>query len=236
MTMIRAAIHAVVGLVALTIPCLLVIVWIVGARGRLDEVEASKNGEEAPEVAVATAAEEGYCSAELKKVLRRVLQSCGLLSSGEVRGCQPLEAKNVATVSGDDFNALFLPLADRAGIIQYDLASADLDEADTKLLDDVFADQRGGSYFFVVSRASPDGDQVTNRALSQKRGEAVLEHLRSKFDDPDLDKEVGLLWLGEEYAQLDDQFCAWNRSGTAEGCGSTDLNRSAFVAWIDCRL
>src|SRR5262245_17472713 len=113
-TMIRIAAHFVVGIVCLAIPALLIVGWVVGARGRLSEVEAA--AEEGPQVAVATAAEEGYCSVELKKVLRRVLQSCGLLSSGEVRGCQPLEAKNVATVSGDDFNALFVPLAERAGI------------------------------------------------------------------------------------------------------------------------
>jgi outer membrane protein OmpA-like peptidoglycan-associated protein len=92
-----------------------------------------------------------------------------------------------------------------------------------------------GSYVFVVSRASPDGDELFNRVLSQKRGEAVLDHLRTTFQDPDLDKEVGLLWLGEEFAQLDDQFCSWHRSGEAE-CSKTELNRSAFVAWIDCRL
>lgn len=231
--MIRIVVHLVLAGILLLIPSLLIVGWTVSARARLAEVEQSADG--APVVATATAAEEGYCSAELKKVLRRVLQSCGLLSSGEVRGCQPLEAKNVATVSGDDFNALFLPMAERAGIIQFDRASAELDETDEALLDQVFADQRGGSYFFVVSRASPDGSEVTNRQLSQDRGQAVLNHLRTRFDDPDLDKEVGLLWLGEEYAQLDDQFCSWRRSGD-EGCRTSELNRSAFVAWIDCRL
>lgn len=231
--MIRIVVHLVLGALLFVIPSLLIVGWTVSARARLAEVEQSADQE--PAVATATAADVGYCSAELKKVLRRVLQSCGLLSSGEVRGCQPLEAKNVATVSGDDFNALFLPMADRAGILQFESGSAELDEDDTALLDEVFADQRGGSYFFVVSRASPDGSEVTNRQLSQARGESVLNHLRTRFDDPDLDKEVGLLWLGEEYAQLDKQFCDWRRSGR-EGCRSSELNRSAFVAWIDCRL
>lgn len=231
--MIRVMVHAVLGFVFLLVPTVLVLLWVGSARSRLSEAEAT--AEEAPQVAVASAAEEGYCSGELKKVLRRVLQSCGLLSSGEVRGCQPLEAKSVATVSGGDFNSLFLPLANRAGIIQFDSADAELDASDTELLDTVFADQQGGSYFFVVSRASPDGDEVSNRQLSQRRGQVVLDHLRSEFKDPDLDKEVGLLWLGEEFAQLDKDFCDWKRSGE-EGCGSTELNRSAFVAWIDCQL
>ena len=232
---VRAALHAALGIVFLLVPLVLILAWVVSARGRLAEAEAAALNSEEPQVAVASAAEEGYCSAELKKVLRRVLQSCGLLSSGEVRGCQPLEAKNVATVSGGDFNALFLPLADRAGIIQFDSADTNLDEEDKKLLDSVFADQRGGSYFFVVSRASPDGDQLTNRKLSEQRGQVVLDHLRTTFNDPDLEKEVGLLWLGEEFAQLDEGFCDWKRSGSEE-CNSTALNRSAFVAWIDCRL
>ena len=45
-----------------------------------------------------------------------------------------------------------------------------------------------------------------------------------------------MLWLGEEFAQLDDQFCQWQRSGDPASCSGQDLNRSAFIAWIDCRL
>jgi len=231
--MIKWAIHAALGAVLFFVPVVLITVWVMSARSRLTEAEEA--AESQPQVAVATAAEEGYCSADLKKVLRRVLQSCGLLSSGEVRGCQPLEAKSVATLSGNDFNALFAPLAGRAGIIQFDQGKDELDDDDAKLLDDLFADQRGGSYFFVVSRASPEGDEVSNRKLSEGRGKAVLDHLRTAFHDQDLDKEVGLLWLGEEFAQLDDQFCSWKRSGGPE-CNTNELNRSAFVAWIDCSL
>jgi outer membrane protein OmpA-like peptidoglycan-associated protein len=231
---IRWAVHVVAGFFSFLAPLGLVTWWVVSARGRLEELEA-KPVDPTAQAAIAQAADAGYCSPELKKVLRRVLQSCGLMSDGEVRGCQPLEAKSVATVSGGDFNALFLPLAERAAILEFDSGKTELDEADTALLDKVFADQGGGSYFFVVSRASPDGDAVLNRELSQKRGEAVLTHLRQTFDDPNLDQEVGLLWLGEEFAQLDQTFCTWKRSGDPE-CNPTDLNRSAFVAWIDCRL
>ena len=63
-----------------------------------------------------------------------------------------------------------------------------------------------------------------------------MDHLRTTFNDPDLEKEVGMLWLGEEFAQLDSSFCDWSRSGNDEECTSEDINRSAFVAWIDCRL
>ena len=62
----------------------------------------------------------------------------------------------------------------------------------------------------------------------------MLDHIKSKFNDPELEQEVGLLWLGEEFAQLDREFCQWKRS-RAE-CTAADLNRSAFIAWIDCRL
>jgi hypothetical protein len=207
--------------------------WVGSASARLDEIETLAL--QGPQVAIAAASDEDYCSAHLKKVLRRVLQSCGLLSGGGGRGCQPLEAQNVAALSGDDFNKLFVPLASRAGIIQYDVASDELDLADQELLQQIFTDQRGASYFFVVSRSSPEGNPVYNRELSQRRGEAVLDYLRTTFDDPDLDREVGLLWLGEEFAQLDGDFCSWNRSGEGE-CSEKDINRSAFVAWIDCRL
>ena len=63
--------------------------------------------------------------------------------------------------------------------------------------------------------------------------QAVLEHLRTRFQDPDIDNEVGLLWLGEEYAQLSENFCTWTRS-RGEECNAKEINRSAFVAWIDC--
>ncbi len=234
----NTGIHVAIAGAALLIPTALTGTWVASAAGRLDAaaVAAETEGASASQVAVAAAADEGYCSADLKKVLRRVLQSCGLLSSGEVRGCQPLEAKNVATVAGGDFNALFAPLADRAGIIQFDKESAELDPGDAALLDQLFADQRGASYFFVVARSSPEGSEVYNRDLSQKRGEAVLGHLKATFNDPDLDKELGLLWLGEEVQQLDEEFCSWQRSGGTETCQPQDLNRSAFVAWIDCRL
>lgn len=218
--------------VCLLIPVALAVFWIQAAKSRL----ASADSEGEPSVALAAAADEDYCTVELRKVLRRVLQSCGLQATGEVRGCQPLEAKSVATISGADFNALFVPLADRAGIIQFDSNSSELDLEDMALLDQLFADQRGASYFLVVARASPEGSATHNRDLSQRRGEAVLDHLRATFDDPDLDREVGLLWLGEEFAQLDDQFCSWRRSGPDESCKSKDLNRSAFLAWIDCHI
>ena len=38
------------------------------------------------------------------------------------------------------------------------------------------------------------------------------------------------------HAQLDEQFCSWQRSGNAGECRPADLNRSAFIAWIDCQL
>ena len=230
----KGLIRAGIGAGALLVPVFLVGSWVSAAGARLHEMEGDQDA--APAVAVAAAADEAYCTGDLKKVLRRVLKSCGLLGSGEVRGCQPLEAKNVATMAGGDFNALFAPLSDRATIIEFDKDSSELDPFDLELLEKTFADQRGASYFFVVARSSPEGSVEHNRELSQKRAEAVMNHLRQTFNDPDLDREVGLLWLGEEFAQLEEQFCTWTRSGNKDECTPTHLNRSAFVAWIDCRL
>ncbi len=238
--------HAALAAGTLLLPTVLVGGWVTSAKANIE----SPTGEVRP-VAVAAAADVGYCTPELKKVLRRVLQSCGLSGAAGGRGCQPLEAKSImgtgpvagakptkksGVVSGDDFNALFMPLAARAGILQFDKDSSELDVADTALLDRLFADQKGASYFFVVARSSPEGGVEHNRALSQARGEAALTHLRTTFNDPDLDKEVGLLWLGEEFAQLDEEFCKWERSSSDGTCQPTELNRSAFVAWIDCTL
>src|SRR5687768_15300438 len=91
--------------------------WISSAETRLEEMQATPA--EAPPVAAA--ADVGYCSPELKKILRRVLMSCGLVGGEAARGCQPVQAKNVATMSGTDFNALFRPMKERGGIVQFDL-------------------------------------------------------------------------------------------------------------------
>lgn len=225
------------GFLLLILPAALVSSWIHRAEVRLEENEAAAKADpEAQAVAVAAGANESYCTPELKQILRRVLASCGLIGGSGGRGCQPLEAKNVATMSGNDFNALFLPMQRRGGIVQFDLSSSALDESDSTLVDKVFADRAGASYFFVVARASQDGSTEKNRELSKERANAVMSHLGRTFEDPDLDKQVGLLWLGEEYAQLDPSFCNWQRSGGVDQCKPEDLNRSAFLAWIDCRL
>jgi outer membrane protein OmpA-like peptidoglycan-associated protein len=238
-------VRTIVGSLLAVVPATMVGVWVAQAEDRLTDAEADPGSQ--PDVATATASNAEYCNASLKKVLRRVLLSCGL--AGGERGCQPVDAKNVATMAGEDFNALFLPLSDRAAIIQYDKNQETLDEADIEVLDRTFTDQGGASWFLVVARASTDGDEEHNSELSRRRAEGVMAHLREKFDDPDLEKEVGLLWLGEEFAQLDADFCSWTRSGKKEECDNKDpndpkdledlgkhLNRSAFVAWIDCRL
>ncbi len=224
--------HAVLALVFLLVLAVLTGVWVRGAAVRAAQLTAGAESG----VATASASDEGYCTGELKKILRRVLTSCGLVSGGSSRGCQPLEARSVAAMSGSDFNALFLPLADRAAIIQFDQDEAEVDAGAIALIDKTFADQRGASYFLVVSRASPEGAVSYNRELSRKRAEAVLSHIRAKFNDPELDQEVGLLWLGEEFAQLDREFCKWARSRPETPCTPNYLNRSAFIAWIDCRL
>ena len=223
--------HLVLMLVTLAAVGLSVGIWTRSAAGRLAET-----GGKAPEVATASASDMNYCTGELKIILKRVLTSCGLVSGGSARGCQPLQARQVASMSGGDFNALFAPLSSRAAILQFDKDSADLDPAAIQLLEKTFADRRGASYFFVVSRASPEGSVEHNRDLSHRRGSAVLDAIKARFQDPDIDQEVGLLWLGEEFAQLDQQFCQWQRSRGGEACTTADLNRSSFIAWIDCRL
>lgn len=216
---------------AFALPLALVVSSVLGARSRL---AASKGA--AREVATASVANDAYCTSELKAIVRRVAGACGLLEgAGGGRGCQPLKARKVAALSGNDFNAMFKPLSHRAHIVQFDASKADLDAGAQMLVEKAWSDQRGASFFFVVSRASPDGDEQYNEALSRDRAKAVLDHLDRTFHDEDLRKQVGLLWLGEEFAQLTKDFCAWDRSRTGP-CTRADINRSAFVAWIDCAI
>jgi hypothetical protein len=219
---------ALVTLLAVALPATL---WTRASATRLTESLGKVS-----DVATASAANEGYCNGNLKQILRRVLTSCGLIQGGGSRGCQPLQARQVAAMSGGDFNSLFSPLSERAAIVQFDQDKADLDPAAMDLLEKTFGDQRGASYFLVVSRASPEGSAEHNRELSHHRADAVLEYIKGKFNDPELEQEVGLLWLGEEFAQLDEEFCHWKRSRSEGECTTADLNRSAFIAWIDCRL
>ena len=224
------------GILLLILPAALAVSWMNAAEARL---VASEQGAPAPAAAEAAEANEAYCTPQLKQILRRVLASCGLLGGeggGAGRGCQPLEAKNVATMAGSDFNALFVPMRARGGIVQFELGSAEMDPEGRALVDRVFAERGGASYFFVVARASQDGSTEFNRKLSEQRAAAVMSHLHATFEDPEIDKQVGLLWLGEEYAQLDPSFCDWSRSGAVARCRPDELNRSAFLAWIECRL
>jgi outer membrane protein OmpA-like peptidoglycan-associated protein len=229
----RTFLHVVIGAVVLALTAAMVAVWTSAAAERV--AIAKTEGKEAV-AAVAAAADEGYCTPELRLILKRVLTSCGLLKEGQKRGCQPMQAKNVAAMSGGDFNALFKPMAERASIIQFEQDKSLLDDRGKELLDKTFADQRGASYFFIVSRASPEGAIDYNRELSEKRAQVLFDYLKLKYNDPDLEQEVGMLWLGEEYAQLDKDFCNWRRSYPESECKADELNRSAFIAWIDCRL
>lgn len=216
-------------LAAALVPTALVGTWGASARTRLAESKDTP-----PEQVVASVSNDAYCTPQLKSVVRRVAGACGLVQAEGGRGCQPTDAKKVASLSGGDFNALFRPLARRAQIVQFSSNEAELDDAAKKLVETAWSDQRGASFFFVVARASPEGSQEHNTKLSRERAQAVLTHLQERFKDPELEKQVGLLWLGEDFAQLDEEFCTWSRS--REACTPAELNRSAFMAWIDCAI
>ncbi len=220
---------ALVGVVAALVPAVLIMQWGGAANTRLKQSQANPE-----KLATASVSNDTYCTPELKAIVRRVASACGLVDSTGGRGCQPMDAQKVAALSGGDFNALFKPLSKRAAILQFDLDKSELDESAATLVEKAWSDQRGGSFFFVVARASPDGDKQYNETLSRDRAQAVLKRLQGTFKDGEIDKQVGLLWLGEEFAQLGDEFCSWSRS--REACTPADLNRSAFVAWIDCAI
>ena len=69
-------------------------------------------------MAIASVAEDAYCTPKLKSIIRRVATACGLIG-GSGRGCQPMQAQQVAQLSDEEFNALFRPLGKKARIVQY---------------------------------------------------------------------------------------------------------------------
>jgi len=205
--------------------------WVSAAHKRLTTPEAEK-----PKVAVADQAEVGYCTPRFKEVLERVLHSCGLSSGEDRRGCKPADVKTFASISDSDFNELFTPLKERGAVIMFDEGMDELDDKAKKLLEDKWYARKGARYFFVVARASKTGNQAKNRALSHRRANSVMYHLQSIANDPEIDKKVGLLWLGNEFAQLSKDYCSWPTSRGDVKCDEEAINRSAFVSWVDCRL
>jgi len=205
--------------------------WVSGAAERLTTPEAEK-----PKVAVADQSEVSYCTPQFKQVLERVLHSCGLAEGDSRRGCQPADVKTFASISDEDFNALFTPLKDRGAVVLFDEGEDKLDDKAKKLLEDKWFARRGARYFFVVARASKSGNQAKNRALSHRRANSVMFHLNEVANDPEIEQKVGLLWLGNEFAQLSKDYCSWPNSRAEEKCEDEAINRSAFVSWVDCRL
>lgn len=212
---------------------------LVGSANRSASARLIENTS-APEaetgVAIAAQAEVAYCTPEFKQVLERVLHSCGLDAATSRRGCQPSDIKSLASITDADFNALFTPLKDRGAVLLFDNAKDELDVTAKALLDERFSDRRGARYFFVVARASKRGSLNANRALSHRRANSVKFHLEETTQDPELDRQVGQLWLGSEYAQLDKSFCEWPNSRKDGKCSEEAINRSVFVSWVDCRL
>jgi outer membrane protein OmpA-like peptidoglycan-associated protein len=191
---------------------------------------------ERPKVAKADQAEVAYCTPRFKEVLERVLHSCGLATDETRRGCKPADVKTFASIDDADFNELFTPLKERGAVLLFDENLHELDEPSRKLLEDKWFDRKGARYFFVVARASKTGNQTKNRALSHRRANSVLYHLKEAGQDPELEKKVGLLWLGNEFAQFSKDYCLWQTSRPDQKCDEQAINRSAFISWVDCRL
>jgi outer membrane protein OmpA-like peptidoglycan-associated protein len=212
---------------------------IFGVRSEVkDAQERLEKGlvmEDKPKVAIAADAEVGYCTPPFKEVLARVLHACGLVS-GSRRGCQPQDVQKLANISDEEFNALFTPLKDRGGVVMFDDGSEKLDEGSMALIEKLWQDRKGARYFFVVARASKTGTRQFNQALSHKRANSVKFHIEDKFKEKELDKLVGIMWLGYDYAQLETEYCKWNTSRPDKPCTEEAINRSAFVSWVDCRL
>jgi outer membrane protein OmpA-like peptidoglycan-associated protein len=228
------------GILGLSAGCVALIASVFAVQGQVEaagqRLKTGATEEPKQQVAIANDAEAPYCTPAFKQVLQRVLNACGLVGADSRRGCQPADVKTLASISDDDFNALFTPLKDRGAVVMFDDGSEKLDDGAKKMIEELWVDRRGGRYFFVVARASKTGTPDLNRALSHKRANSVLFDISDKFKDPDLDKQVGMLWLGNEFAQLGPEYCQWNVSRDSKKCAAEAINRSAFVSWVDCQL
>jgi outer membrane protein OmpA-like peptidoglycan-associated protein len=224
----------IVSTAALLVVLGLVVSSVSSAKRRL----VSPGSHEHPAVATAQEAEVAYCTSDFKQVLERVLHSCGLSTTTDRRGCKPSDIKTFAAINDADFNALFHPLKERGGVLMFDEGSDVLDETGQKLLEERWFERQGARYFFVVARASKTGSVSQNLALSHRRANSVMFYLQkiSGDSEEELNQRVGLLWLGNEYAQLSGEYCEWPRSRQQSACGEEPINRSAFVSWVDCRL
>lgn len=212
---------------------------VSASKERLEHPEAAASAEvaEKDKVAVADHTDAPYCTPKFKEVLSRVVDACGLSGQDARRGCQPVDVRSFASITDSDFNDLFDPLVERGSILLFDDNSEKLDAEAKKMLEERWEERKGARYFFIVARASKKGGADYNRALSQKRANSVFFHLEEFSKEDDLDKKVGMLWLGSEYAQLDKDYCAtWKHTRSAKLCTAEAINRSAFVSWVDCRL
>jgi outer membrane protein OmpA-like peptidoglycan-associated protein len=229
---VAAAIACAVGLVVLAAMLFSIRSSVASAADRLENPQTAR-----PAVAVADHAEAEYCTPQFKEVLERVLHSCGLMDASTRRGCKPADVQAFASISDEDFNALFRPLRSRGGMILFDTGHHELDDGARRLLEERWADRRGARYFLVVGRASTTGTAAKNRALSHRRANSVLFHVKEFSQDPEVERKVGLLWLGSEFAQLaPKEFCEWPQSRQGEKCSNDAINQSAFASWVDCRL
>jgi outer membrane protein OmpA-like peptidoglycan-associated protein len=228
----EAAIAGVVGAVLLAGTVIGVRTQVDSAKTRLERGLVVENK---PQVAVADDAEASYCTPKFKEVLARVLHACGLVNE-QRRGCQPADIQRLAEISDEEFNELFAPLEKRGGVVLFDDNSNALDESGKKLVEELWADRRGARYFFVVARASKTGTPEYNRKLSNQRANSVRFFVEDDLGEKELDKLMGTLWLGNDFAQLGPEYCKWNVSRNGKPCNGEAVNRSAFVSWVDCRL
>jgi outer membrane protein OmpA-like peptidoglycan-associated protein len=132
---------------------------------------------------------------------------------------------------------LFRPLKQRGGVILFDNSEHELGAGAKQLIDTLWSDRRGARYFLIVGRASKTGTAANNRALSHRRANSLLFHIQEQTGTPEVEQQIGLLWLGSEFAQLPpDEYCSFRNSSSHEPCEDESINRSAFASWVDCRL
>ena len=221
--------------VLLAIPATATGIWIGSAEARLEELSA-KPGEGAA-VAVASASDVEYCNPELKRILRRVLMSCGLV--GGERGAR-LPAGPGQERRDDDRRRLQRAVPADEGARRHRPVRQGQGRARRRgpraRRSGVRRSARRELVLRRLARRRPRARSQHNRDLSKgaRRGRdepppRAVQGSRSRQGGRPALARRGVRPARDRVLRVEAQL-------HRHGCTPEEINRSAFVAWIDCQL
>ncbi len=226
---------AIVAIVVLAFPVVAVVSWTGAASARLDEQEATAS--ERPQAGVAQEANESYCTPELKRILRRVLRAAGSSAARAGAAASRSRRSNVATMERRRLQRAVPPDEGprrdhpvRASVRRARRGRRDSSSIASSPISAARA--TSSSCRARRPRARPSQPRAQHAARRGRDGPPRSE----TFNDPDLAAtgRPALARRGVRPARSELLRLAPQRQRPQ--LRPDDLNRSAFIAWIDCRL